>query len=190
MGMRALVAYHLAEGEYGQARGGHHLRDRSTVRRAELADLAGDWMPGWMSSTISGPLARTRTCRPLRDHDAGRRQGHRGAPGAPQGRRSGSDAAHPGIKKMAEIVAVADFTPPSATPRTSPPRRPPQGTPRPAARDKWVAASITESIEYMIGAAFNEADRRDPEQIRHRVFLVDGNKQQLTAIADHAGNAA
>ena len=24
---------------------------------------------------------------------------------------SGADAAHPGIKKMAEIVAVADFTP-------------------------------------------------------------------------------
>ena len=58
--------------------------------------------------------------------------------------------------------------------------------PGPQARDKWVAASITESIEDMIGMAFNEGDRRDPYGIRQRVFLVDGNKQQLTAIAEHA----
>ena len=49
-----------------------------------------------------------------------------------------------------------------------------------------MAASITETIEDMIGVAFNEADRRDPYGIRQRVFLVDGNKQQLSAIAAHA----
>jgi hypothetical protein len=38
----------------------------------------------------------------------------------------------------------------------------------------------------MIGAAYDEADRRDPHRIRQRVFLVDGNKQQITAIAAHA----
>jgi len=38
----------------------------------------------------------------------------------------------------------------------------------------------------MIGAAFEEADRRDPDRIRQRIFLVDGNKQQITAIEDHA----
>ena len=37
-----------------------------------------------------------------------------------------------------------------------------------------------------IGSAFDGGDRRDPYGIRQRVFLVDGNKQQLTAIADHA----
>jgi hypothetical protein len=57
------------------------------------------------------------------------------------------------------------------------------GPPGPQARDKWVAASITETIDSMIGVAFNEADRRDPYGIRQRVFLVDGNKQQLSAIA-------
>ena len=38
----------------------------------------------------------------------------------------------------------------------------------------------------MIGVAYNEADRRDTERVRQRVYLVDGNKQQLSAIAAHA----
>ena len=38
----------------------------------------------------------------------------------------------------------------------------------------------------MIGEAFDEADRRDPHRARQRVFLVDGNKQQITAITAHA----
>jgi hypothetical protein len=47
-------------------------------------------------------------------------------------------------------------------------------------------ASVTESIEDMMAAAFDEAYRRDPQRTRQRVFLVDGNKQQITAIEDHA----
>ena len=99
-----------------------------------------------------------------------------------------SHAAHPGIKKMAEIVAVADFTPAAVRDPgdiAAPPARR-REHPGPAARDKWVAASVAESIEDMIGMAFNEGDRRDPDGVRQRVFLVDGNKQQLTAIAEHA----
>jgi hypothetical protein len=38
----------------------------------------------------------------------------------------------------------------------------------------------------VIGKAFDEADRRNPQRTRQRVFLVDGNKQQITAIQDHA----
>ena len=38
----------------------------------------------------------------------------------------------------------------------------------------------------MIASAFDEADRRDPQRTRQRVFLVDGNRQQITAIEDHA----
>jgi hypothetical protein len=34
----------------------------------------------------------------------------------------------------------------------------------------------------MIAAAYDEADRRDPQRVRQWVFLVDGNKQQITAI--------
>ena len=88
---------------------------------------------------------------------------------------------------MAEIVAVADFTPAVREPEdiAAPPARR-KAHPGPKARDKWVSASITESIEDMIAAAFDEADRRDPEQVRQRVFLVDGNKQQITAIEAQA----
>jgi hypothetical protein len=38
----------------------------------------------------------------------------------------------------------------------------------------------------MIGQAFDEADRRDQSRARQRVFLVDGNKEQITAIGAHA----
>jgi hypothetical protein len=38
----------------------------------------------------------------------------------------------------------------------------------------------------MIAAAFDEADRRAPQRTQQRVFLVDGNKQQITAIEDQA----
>jgi len=34
----------------------------------------------------------------------------------------------------------------------------------------------------MISAAYDHADLRDPLRVRQRVFLVDGNKQQITAI--------
>jgi hypothetical protein len=40
----------------------------------------------------------------------------------------------------------------------------------------------------MISAAFDEADRGDPHHAHQRVFLVDGNKQQITAITDQAAN--
>ena len=97
------------------------------------------------------------------------------------------DGTRPGIKKMAEIVAVADFTPAVREPEdiAAPPARR-QAHPGPEARDKWVSASVTESIEDMIASAFDEADRRDPQRVRQRVFLVDGNKQQITAIEAQA----
>ena len=98
-----------------------------------------------------------------------------------------TDAAHPGIKKMAEVIAVADFTPAVREPEdiAAPPARR-KAHPGPRARDKWVAASITDDIPAMIGKAYDHADLRDPLRVRQRVFLVDGNKQQITAIGDHA----
>ena len=107
----------------------------------------------------------------------------------PEHRRNAGkdDGTRPGIKKMAEIVAVAGFTPAVRQPEdiAAPPARR-QAHPGPEARDKWVPASVTESIEDMIASAFDEADRRDPERVRQRVFLVDGNKQQITAIEAQA----
>ena len=188
MGMRALVAYHLAEGGYGQAQEVIKARTGVTAGRAQLADLAGD-LAAWVDEFYDQRAFGADTDLPATDVIMMQADG-KGIAVRPEHRKgagSGSDAAHPGIKKMAEIVAVADFTPAVRDPEdiAAPPARRKE-RPGPAARDKWVAASITESIEDMIGVAFNEADRRDPGQIRQRVFLVDGNKQQLTAIADHA----
>ena len=45
VGMRALAAYHLAEGGYGQALEVIAARTGVTVGRAQLADLAGDVDP-------------------------------------------------------------------------------------------------------------------------------------------------
>ena len=187
LGMRALAAFHLAAGGFGQAQEVIEARTGVTVGRAQLTGLAED-LAAWTDDFYAGRSrdAGRGAAGRRRDHDAGRRQGHRHAPGAPQGRRDRAGA--PGIKKMAEIVAVADFTPAVREPEdiAAPPARR-QAHPGPKARDKWVSASVTESIEDMIAAAFDEADRRDPERVRQRVFLVDGNKQQITAIGPGQG---
>jgi hypothetical protein len=184
--MRALVAYHLAEGGYGQAQEVIGARTGVTAGRAQLAGIAGD-LAGWVDEFYDQRAFGADTDLPDSDVIMMQADG-KGIAVRPEHRASGTDAAHPGIKKMAEIVAVADFTPAVRDPGdiAAPPARR-RERPGPQARDKWVAASITESIEDMIGMAFNEGDRRDPYGIRQRVFLVDGNKQQLTAIADHAG---
>jgi hypothetical protein len=188
LGMRALVAYHLAAGGYGQAQEVIEARTGVRVGHAQLAGLAGD-LACWVDEFYDQRAFAADTDLPDSDvimmqadgKGIAMRPEHR--PGAVKG----TDAAHPGIKKMAEIVAVADFTPAVREPEdiAAPPARRAE-RPGPRARAKWVAASVTEPIEDMIGVAFNEADRRDPEQVRQRVFLVDGNKQQLSAIAAHA----
>ena len=103
--------------------------------------------------------ARTagRAIRPARDQEDGRDRRRR--------------RLHPRRPRAGDIAAP-------------PARR--QAHPGPKARDKWVSASVTESIEDMIAAAYDEADRRDPQRARQRVFLVDGNKQQITAIEAQA----
>src|SRR6266853_1144604 len=185
LGMRALTAYHLAGGGYGQAQEVIEARTGVTVGRAQLAGLAGD-LACWVDEFYDQRAFGADTDLPDTDVIMMQADGKGIAmrPGHRKGGGKDSGAAHPGIKKMAEIVAVADFTPAVREPEdiAAPPARRKE-RPGPAARGKWVAASITESIEDMIGVAFGEADRRDPERVRQRVFLVDGNKQQLAAIA-------
>ena len=188
LGMRALAAFHLAGGGFGQAQEVIEARTGITVGRAQLAGLAED-LAGWTDDFYE---ERARDADPdLPDSDVIMMQGDgKGIAMRPEHRKNGgkSDSAHPGIKKMAEIVAVADFTPAVREPEdiAAPPARR-KAHPGPKARDKWVSASVTESIEDMIAAAFDEADRRDPQRTRQRVFLVDGNKQQLAAIEAEAG---
>ncbi len=187
LGMRALAAYHLAGGGFGQAQDVIAARTGVTIGRAQLAGLAED-LAAWTDDFYE---ERARDAEDgLPDSDVVMMQADgKGIALRPEHRKGGgkADTAHPGIKKMAEVVAVADFTPAVREPEdiAAPPARR-KAHPGPAARDKWVSASITESIEEMISAAFDEADRRDPGRARQRVFLVDGNKQQITAIEAQA----
>ncbi len=184
MGMRALAAYHLAGGGFGQAQDVIEARTGVRTGRAQLAGLAEN-LAAWAGDFYA---------RRARDADPGlpasdvlmMQAGGKGIAMRPEHRKGGGQgtgAAHPGIKKMAEIVAVADFTPAAREPGdiAAPPARRKEH-PGPVARDKRVSASITADIPAMIGTAYDEADRRDPLRVRQRVFLVDGNKQQITAI--------
>ena len=188
LGMRALTAFHLATGGYGQAQEIIEARTGVTVGRAQLAGLARD-LAAWTGDFYE-ERARDAEEEEQPDSDVVMMQADgKGIALRPEHRKGGgTDAAHPGITKMAEVVAVADFTPAVREPEdiAAPPARR-KAHPGPQARDKWVSASITGDIPAMIGKAFDEADRRDPERVRQRVFLVDGNKQQITAIGDHAG---
>ena len=187
LGMRALVAYHLAGGGFGQAQDVIEARTGVTVGRAQLTGLAED-LAAWTDDFYSQRARDAEEDLPATDVIMMQGDG-KGIAMRPEHRKNAgkSDSAHPGIKKMAEIVAVAGFTPAIREPEdiAAPPARR-QAHPGPKARDKWVSASVTESIEDMIAAAFDEADRRDPQRVRQRVFLVDGNKQQITAIGAQA----
>jgi hypothetical protein len=187
LGMRALTAFHLAAGGFGQAQEVIEARTGVTVGRAQLAGLAED-LAAWTDDFYE-QRSRDAAEEEQPDSDVIMMQGDgKGIAMRPEHRKGkGEDPAHPGVKKMAEIVAVADFTPAPREPEDiAAPATRRQAHPGPKARDKWVPASVTESIEDMIAAAYDEADRRDPERVRQRVFLVDGNKQQITAIQDQA----
>ena len=184
LGMRSLTAYHLAAGGYGQAQDVIEARTGVKIGQAQLAGLAGN-LAAWADDFYAGRARDADTCLPWSDVIMMQADG-KGIAMRPEHRASAgqeTDAAHPGIKKMAEIVAVATVTPAVREPGDigAPPARRKEH-PGPAARGKWVAASITDSIPDMIEAAFGKADHRDPYRTRQRIFLVDGNKQQITAI--------
>ena len=106
-----------------------------------------------------------------------------------------------GRKRMAELACVYDAAPVPRTPEdviTSPARKrrkkkaqasgtKGKGKPRePQARGKWLTASVTDDIPSVITAAFDEAERRDPDRQRERAVLVDGNNTQIEAVTAEA----
>ena len=187
LGMRALVAYHLSEGGYGQAADVIAARTGVRIGPAQLAQIAAD-LAAWTGDFYEQRAAGADLSLPASDVIMFQADG-KGIAMRPEYRKGDgqTDAAHPGIKKMAEVIAVADFTPAVREPGDiAAPAARRKEHPGPVARDKRVAASITGTIEDMIGAAYDEGDRRDPLRVRQRVFLVDGNKQQITAIGAHA----
>ena len=107
-----------------------------------------------------------------------------------------------GRKRMAELACVYDTSPVPRTPedvistpaqkrrkkkaQAAKPKG--KGKPRePQARGKWLTASVTDDIPAVIAAAFDEAERRDPQHKRERAVLIDGNNTQIEAVTAKAG---
>src|SRR5512135_1011484 len=106
-----------------------------------------------------------------------------------------------GRKRMAELACVYDAVPVPRTPEdiiSTPAQKrrkkkaragkaKGRGKPRgPQARGKWLTASVTDNIPAVIAAAFDEAERRDPQHQREWVVLVDGNSTQIEAVIAQA----
>ena len=106
-----------------------------------------------------------------------------------------------GRKRMAELACVYDAVPVPRTPEdviSTPAQKRrkkkaqaarPKGRQKPRepqARGKWLTASVTGDIPAVIAAAFDEAERRDPQHKREWVVLVDGNSTQIEAVIAEA----
>jgi hypothetical protein len=92
-------------------------------------------------------------------------------------------------KRMAEVACVYDLTPAPRTaadilPDRDQPR--PETRPTPTAHGKWLTASVTHTTAEVIAAGFDEATRRDPDQQRAWIALVDGNRHQIDRIRAEA----
>ena len=130
LGMRALAAFHLAAGGYGQAQEIIEARTGVTIGRAQLTGLAAD-LAAWTGDFYQERARDADTDLPDSDVIMMQADG-KGIAMRPEHRRGKSDAAHPGIKKMAEIVAVAASPRRPVSRRTSRPRPPAAGrTPAP-----------------------------------------------------------
>jgi len=92
-------------------------------------------------------------------------------------------------KRIAEVGAVYDLTP---VPRTSRDVLPSSDAERvqavaaPAARNKWLTASVVWDAAEVVSQVFDEAERRDPDHQRPWVALVDGNNHQIDRITHEA----
>ena len=131
LGLRALAAYHLAAGGYGQAQDVIQARTGVRIGRAQMG-LAQD-LAAWVDHFYAWRARGADTALPYSDVIMMQADG-KGIAMRPEHRASAgkdTDAAHPGIKKMAEIVAVAAVTPAAATRGHRRPASAPQGTSRP-----------------------------------------------------------
>jgi hypothetical protein len=102
----------------------------------------------------------------------------------------------PGRKRLAELSCVYDV---QAAPRTADDiiqaltcrsaattKTTKPGPARPRARARWLAASLTATIDQVVADAFAQADRRDPAHQWPWLVLVDGNKSQIDAASAQA----
>jgi hypothetical protein len=105
---------------------------------------------------------------------------------APHLKRRRSKGEKPHRKRMATVAAVYTLNPwvrrPDEIVRELHPGDEPLTEARPRPEDKRVWASLKQSPEEVITQAFEEAARRDPQQHKQWVALVDGNPTQLSLL--------
>jgi predicted nucleic acid-binding protein len=90
-------------------------------------------------------------------------------------------------KRIAEVGAVYDLTPvPRAASDVMPETDADRGIDAPAAKNKWLTASVIEDAADVVARVFDEAQHRDPDHDRTWVALVDGNNHQIDRIRAEA----
>ena len=92
-------------------------------------------------------------------------------------------------KRMAEVGAVYEIEPVPRTPADIMPATDAEreaASEAPAAKNKWLCASVTDDAAEVVGRIFDEAARRDPDHQRSWVALVDGNNHQIDRITKEA----
>jgi len=111
LGMRALAAFHLATEGFGAAQEVISARTGVRIGLAQLTGLAKD-LAAWADDFYEERARNADTDLPATDVIMMQGDG-KGIAMRPEHRRNAGkeDRTRPGIKKMAEIVAVADFTP-------------------------------------------------------------------------------
>ena len=89
-------------------------------------------------------------------------------------------------KRMAQVGAVYTVAPCPRTPKDILGPHGAERSPAPQAQQKWLTASVVENTRTVITSIFQEAERRDPGHSHRRLWLVDGNNDQIAGIQEEA----
>ena len=123
LGMRALVAFHLAGGGFGQAQEVIEARTGVTIGRAQLTGLAED-LAAWTGGFYEQRARDAEENLPVTDVIMMQGDG-KGIAMRPEHRKGGgTDPAHPGSRRWPRSSRSPTSPPPPASRRTSPPRPP------------------------------------------------------------------
>jgi hypothetical protein len=198
-GLRELAAIEAARGSFDGAvdaveRGtGQHLGKRQAEELAERAAVdfeafyAGAPRPEAKDGDVvvlscdgKGIVMRPESLRPATARAAAK------ATGKLETRLSKGEKRN--RKRLAEVGAVYDLTPSPRTPSDIFPtgEETAGAAPAPAAKAKWLLASVIEDAATVVARIFDEAERRDPGHERSWVALVDGNNHQIRRIEAEA----
>ncbi|MCA1698342.1 MAG: ISKra4 family transposase [Actinobacteria bacterium] len=198
-GLRRLAAIESARGSYDdtvaaiERATGQVVAKRQVELLAQRAAVDFDGFYAARCATVDPGDAVIMSCDGkgvVMRHDALRPQTRRQAHNAsPKLKTRLSKGEKRNRKRMAEVGAVYDITPASRTAADVMPADDAQraaAIAAPAAKNKWLTASVVDDAASVVGALFDEADRRDPRHCRDRVALVDGNNHQISRISAEA----